>query len=103
MVRYLFYTIGDLTYQSPLVLVRMLCGPALFRALLIILSLSAVDQGTYGLFASTSNTTLFSQSVPDNRQQNGPLPYVKGQWEYLNLKERECLNKARVIRTQNAS
>jgi len=26
MVRYLFYTIGDLTYQSPLVLVFTLCS-----------------------------------------------------------------------------
>ena len=39
MVRYLFYTIGDLTYQSPLVITRILC-PAK-GLLLTIISCSA--------------------------------------------------------------
>jgi hypothetical protein len=46
-------------WTVPDVLVRRLRGPALFGPLLIILSLTAADQGKYGLFARPSNLNLF--------------------------------------------
>jgi len=62
MVRYLFYTIGDLTYQSPLVVVTSQISHILY---------------TSRFQTLFKNLASFTYPVPDECNRGHPIPFLK--------------------------